>query len=166
MRRALIISSLLCSLLVSSCGKKHKARIPVPLPPQPAPAAPAPAPSEPASENASHPVHHRAPAAPAPAPSAAPARPASAAPIQLGDMLSPDEQQKLSAAIDASVARANRNLAALSGRTLSSGQRETVNQIRSFLKQAENARSTDLQAARSLAERADLLSRDLLQNLR
>ncbi len=80
-------------------------------------------------------------------------------------MLSPAEQRDLNQAIDQSIARANRNLASLAAYKLTAAQQETALRVRTFLKQAQAARASDLEAARSLAERADLLSRDLVQGL-
>ncbi len=127
---------------------------------------------------ATHRTHHRAhhkpstPAAaetapkpgPAPAASATPPQPP-AAPLQLGAILTPEQRRALVEAIDASTARARHNLSVISIYHLTPSQTETANQIRSFLRQAQATRDSDPEAARSLAERADLLSRDLLQSV-
>jgi hypothetical protein len=56
-------------------------------------------------------------------------------------------------------------LAKLDGKRLSPEQMETANRIRTFRKQAEQAREQDLVTAVSLAKRADLLAKDLLERL-
>jgi hypothetical protein len=78
-------------------------------------------------------------------------------------LLTPEQRRALVEAIDASTARARHNLSVISIYHLTPTQTETANQIRSFLKQAQAARDSDPEAASSLAERADLLSRELLQ---
>ena len=81
-------------------------------------------------------------------------------------MLSPEQQQQLTRQVDDYMHRAWRNLQSASRLRLNANQKETADQIEVFLKQAEAARASDLEAARSLSERAELLSRDLLQSLR
>lgn len=78
-------------------------------------------------------------------------------------MLTPERQQALSQEVDRSLSRARRNLAALAGKHLDAAGREAERQVKSFIQQAQTARASDLEASRSLAERADLLSRDLLR---
>jgi hypothetical protein len=51
------------------------------------------------------------------------------------------------------------------GKNLNPAQSEILNRIRTFQKQAEEAREQDLVTAVSLARRADLLARDLLERL-
>ncbi len=66
-------------------------------------------------------------------------------------------------AIDESLDRVKKVLAALSKRNLNAEQSETVNRITTFQKQAEQAREAqDLANAELLAKRADLLAQDLL----
>lgn len=104
---------------------------------------------------------------PAPPPSAAATQPPlSNQPLRLGAMLSPEQQQQLTRQVDDYMHRARRNLQSASRLRLNANQKETADQIEVFLKQAEAARASDLEAARSLSERAELLSRDLLQSLR
>jgi hypothetical protein len=81
-------------------------------------------------------------------------------------MLSPEQENQLKQQIDGSLYSAQQNLAKTRGRALDQDQRETARQIESFIKQAQATRASDLEAARSLAERADLLSRDLVKSLR
>jgi hypothetical protein len=58
-----------------------------------------------------------------------------------------------------------RALETLGRKSLAGDQNDVVELIRTFQKQAEQAREQDLVTAVSLARRADLLARDLLQRL-
>jgi type IV secretory pathway VirB10-like protein len=98
------------------------------------------------------------PSTPAPAPSVK-----TAEPLKLSPMLSENEQRELNAAIKDLIDRAERNLMAARARNLNSDQKEMVRQAEVFMTQAQSTRATDLTAARSLAERAELLSREALK---
>jgi hypothetical protein len=100
-----------------------------------------------------------APAATAPSPT--PAAPVAAPAPKLGDVLTANEQQKYTAAIDQSLSKAQTSLNAIGTRQLNKNQQADVEQIRNFIKQAETARSSDPAGAKSLAERAEVLARDL-----
>jgi hypothetical protein len=117
-------------------------------PPQPAPAA-------------AKPIRSAAPtpAPPAPTPAAPPA-PAQPAP-KLGDILSADDQKQFSASIDQSLSRAQVSLNSIGGRQLNKDQQAQAEQIHNFMKQAQVTRGSDLAGAKSLAERAEVLARDL-----
>ncbi len=78
-------------------------------------------------------------------------------------MLSEAEQRELNAAIKDLIERAERNLALARSRNLSAQQKEMIRQAEVFVSQAQSTRETDLNAARSLAERAELLSREALR---
>jgi hypothetical protein len=117
-------------------------------PPQPLPAAKKPARSATAPAT---------PAAPAPTPATTPAAP----PPKLGDILTADEQKQFSASIDQSLSRAQASLNSIAGRTLNKDQQAQVDQIRNFMQQAQTTRASDPSGAKSLAERADVLARDL-----
>jgi hypothetical protein len=119
-----------------------------PKKPAPPPAASAPAPSV---------------SAPAPAPAAA--DPATPAP-KLGDILTADEQKQYNASIDQSLAHAQTSLSQIEERHLTPAQADEVEQIASFIKQAQAARAADLTGAKSLAERAEVLAKDLAAALR
>jgi hypothetical protein len=119
-------------------------KVPPPAPAAKKPARPAPAPA--ATLPAPPPAGPPAPAAPAP---------------KLGDVLTADEQQKYTAAIDQSLSKAQTSLNAIGARQLNKDQQADVEQIRNFIKQAETARSSDPAGAKSLAERAEVLARDL-----
>ena len=56
-------------------------------------------------------------------------------------------------------------LAIAAGKNLNANQSEIVNRIRTFQKQAEQAREQDLVTAVNLARRADLLAQDLIKRL-
>jgi hypothetical protein len=99
------------------------------------------------------------PAVSAPAPTAPSAPPAP--PPKLGDILTPDEQKQYSASIDQSLSHAQTSLNSIAGRTLNKAQQAEVEQIRNFMQQAQDTRGSDLGGAKSLAERAEVLARDL-----
>ena len=164
--------------------------VPLPSPPAAnQPASPGPAPAAPSSETPSpgttthaqesspyqvnkppHPAAAKKPArsaaAPAtsPAPSAlAPTAPSAppAPPPKLGDILTPDERKQYGASIDRSLTHAQTSLNSIAGRQLNKDQQTEVEQIRNFMQQAQGIRASDLGGAKSLAERAEVLARDL-----
>ncbi len=103
-----------------------------------------------------------APPAPGPAPAPAPAAPAP----QLGDILTPDQQREYNTAIDQSLSHAQASLGSIANRQLSKEQQGILGQIRSFIQQAQETRKSDLQGAKSLAERAEVLAGDLAASFR
>jgi ATP-dependent exoDNAse (exonuclease V) beta subunit len=82
---------------------------------------------------------------------------------QLAPMLSEEEQRNYDAAIAELVGRARQNLAKAKGRTLSQDMQDIVQRAEEILARAEQQRKQDPAAAKSLAERAELLSRELVQ---
>jgi hypothetical protein len=122
-------------------------------PPAPPPAAPKP--------TRRNPPRPAAPATPAPTP-AAPAAPAP----QLGIILTPDQQRQYNSDIDQSLQRADASLKSIGSRQLSSEQQASLDEARNFIRQAQATRATDLPAALRLAERADVLARNLAGSLR
>jgi hypothetical protein len=61
------------------------------------------------------------------------------------------------------LATTNSNLEKISGQTLSPTQQETVKQVRGYISEAKNAEASgDLDSARNLALKAQLLSNDLI----
>lgn len=64
------------------------------------------------------------------------------------------------------ITSARLSLASIQNRSLNPEQKAAVTQIRVFLDQAEDARKNDLIRANNLAERADVLARDLVAGLR
>jgi hypothetical protein len=79
--------------------------------------------------------------------------------------LSPAQAQELERQVNERLARARAALRSIEGRTLSREQGSVLNQIRTFMEQAEEARRTDLLRARNLAERAEVLALDLARQL-
>jgi hypothetical protein len=77
-----------------------------------------------------------------------------------------DEQRQLSASIDQSLSRAQASLNSLKNRQLNKDQQGEAEQIRNFIKQAQAARIADPAGAKSLAERAEVLARDLAATFR
>ncbi len=85
---------------------------------------------------------------------------------QLVPMLTPAQRHELERSVTDRIYRAQNLLASISQRQLNAEQEEIVGQIRTFLKQAEEARSSDLLRANNLAERAHVLAEDLVRRLR
>jgi hypothetical protein len=97
---------------------------------------------------------------------AAPATPAEQTPTpRLGQIYTADQAREYNRAIDESLDRVRKALAAVSGRNLTPEQNQIADSIRTFQRQAESAREQDLVFAVSLARRADLLAKDLLDRL-
>ncbi len=170
MKPSWIVVPLLFAVAVceSSCQKKVAA----PLPPVPA-AQPATVPdttqetTPPPATPPATPAPARRPSRPA-APSTPPANtpPASQQPLRLGDMLTPEQQRQYNTAIDQALGRAQANLAAVANRQLTNQQQATLAQVQNFIEQAQTTRRSDLAGAKSLAERADVLARDLAKSVR
>lgn len=80
-------------------------------------------------------------------------------------MFSSEELREHTRTLDESLDRVNRALAVVEGKNLTPDQKEIAERIRTFRKQAEQAREQDLLTAVSLARRADLLAKDLLERL-
>jgi hypothetical protein len=91
--------------------------------------------------------------------------PESPAPPRLAQMYTAEEKRENTRTLDESLDRVNRELATIEGKNLTAEQKETAERIRTFKKQAEQAREQDLPTAVSLARRADLLAKDLLERL-
>ena len=117
----------------------------IPTPPSEEKRAPRPAPRVPAAAET--------PPPPAPAP-------------QLVPMLTPAQRQELERSVNDRIGRAQNILASIAGRRLRREQQDMAGQIRTFLKQAEEARGTDLLRANNLAERAEVLAQNLARRLR
>ncbi|MCC6395140.1 MAG: hypothetical protein IT167_31405 [Bryobacterales bacterium] len=97
---------------------------------------------------------------------ATPASPPPATVPRLGQILTPEESKDYSRRLETALDHVKSALVIIQGKTLNRQDKETADRIRSFVTQAEQARDQDLVSAVSLAERADLLSRDLLDRLR
>ena len=117
----------------------------IPTPPSEEKRAPRPAPRVPAAAET--------PPPPAPAP-------------QLVPMLTPAQRQELERSVNDRIGRAQNILGSILGKRLSGEQEDMVGQIRTFLKQAEEARGTDLLRANNLAERSEVLAQNLARRLR
>jgi len=107
-------------------------------------------------------------------PTPAPARPSATppataeppvAPPRLAQMFTPEELRANTRALNDSLEKVNRALTILEGKNLTAEQKEIVERIRGFRKQAEQAREEDLVTAVTLARRADLLAKDLIERL-
>ncbi len=184
----------LFAVFESSCHKRRVA-VPVPPPaqspapeatqPATAPPATAPAQTPPASPPKDEPKYQnnrpapppesqppqaqpprrpaqRPPNSPPPetVPSAQPSKPP-----RLGDILTPEQERQYNAAIDQSLTGAQASLGSIANHQLTKDQQGVVGQIQSFIQQAQATRKSNLAAARSLAERAFVLARDLERSL-
>ena len=142
-------------LLEAACHKTT----PLPSPPQ------VPAPAQTPSPEGRRP--HTTPTPPL---QSAPETPVPAQPAQpdfrLGTTLTPQQQRENDRLIDQHIQHANQALTSIGNRQLTSEQKATVAQIRGFIEQAQQMRTTDVLRARSIAERADVLTRDLLTRLK
>ncbi len=178
---------LLLAVSAIACGKQSKPVLATPATPAAAAAptapieqsspAPAQVPNEPpavlpptaaATPPAEEPVQTKKPKrASRPVAPATPASPPpSNQPLRLGEMLTPEQERQYNAAMDQSLRRAQANIAVVSKRRLSSEQKGIVAQVQSFMEQAQSTRKTNLTAAKSLAERADVLARDLARTVK
>ena len=82
----------------------------------------------------------------------------------LGELIKPESQAEIERFIATSLDRAQQNITRLHARTPTPEQLRGIAQVEVFIRQAQDARRTnDFSNARSLAERADLLSQDLLR---
>jgi hypothetical protein len=87
------------------------------------------------------------------------------APPRLAQMFTPEELKENTRTLDECLERVNRALTVVEAKNLTADQKETVLRIRTLRKQAEQAREQDLLTAVSLAKRADLFAKDLLERL-
>jgi hypothetical protein len=171
----------LAALTVSGCGKNIVRAAPpsvtTPPPSEPAPrpvaASPAPvaAPEMPATMPAPVAISAPtpAPARPRPAPVAAapePPKPTAAPTPQISPMLTPQAQQRLTRQTTDDIVAANRNLRRAEGIPLNASQNDLVEKVQGFLKQADDAiRANDWVRAQGLAQKAQVLSADLVKSL-
>jgi hypothetical protein len=84
---------------------------------------------------------------------------------KLGPLFTPEQTREYTKNLDDSLERVKNQLAALSKKRLNAEQVVTLDRIRTFQKQAEQARQEDLVTAVNLARRADALAQDLLGRL-
>jgi len=84
---------------------------------------------------------------------------------RLGEMLTPEELREHAISFDRSLRESRSMLAQILKHKLTTDQSQSVARIQTFLRQAEEARRSDLVAAVNLARRAELLAKDLLDQL-
>ncbi len=142
--------ALLVLILVLVGCRKQRPVVATPTPPAVAPPAVATPPTPARRTDPSRTTRPRA-APPAATPT----------PPVLQEMLSEPQRQALRAEYEAYLQQAEAALAGTSNRSLSVAQQNLVSQIRSLLAQARQLQATDLSAAHNLAERADVLAREL-----
>ncbi|HYL75987.1 MAG TPA: hypothetical protein VEU96_17385 [Bryobacteraceae bacterium] len=136
---------------------------PAPTTTQPPPPTPTPPPEEQPKPPVRRPPQRTTPANPATPPNSPPAP---NQPPRLGTLLTPEQQRQFSNDIDRSLRRAQASLHSIGNRQLTADQHERVVQVESFIQQAQAARKSNLAGAKSLAERAEVLARDLVASLR
>jgi hypothetical protein len=81
-------------------------------------------------------------------------------------VISPQLKHRMDAEIDRAVHNAQMSLQSLTGKNLSAQQQLAAAQAGSFLRQAVEIRKQDLSSARSLAQRAEVIARDLAKSVR
>jgi hypothetical protein len=81
-------------------------------------------------------------------------------------MTTPEQERELNGQIDQMLSNAEATLNTLHSRPLTRDQEAAVAQVQSFIRQARESRKSDLPGARSLAQRAEILSRDLAASIR
>ena len=137
-------------VFATACHKKAPAPPPAPAPEQtPPPATVAPKTSR------------RTPA------QASPAAPSPEAPdFRLGQAVTAGEIRENNIELERRLRHAGEMLTRIGNRALTRDQKRTLAQIKGFMTQARQMRSTDVASARSLAERADVLATDLVSRLK
>ncbi len=102
--------------------------------------------------------HHTAPAA-EPEPEKVPGTP------QIAPQISPQDQQRAQGDTNTDLQTARQNLASVSGRRMNATQQDLADKIRGFMQQARDAMTAgDWKSARNLAEKARVLSIDLIHS--
>ena len=86
-------------------------------------------------------------------------------PPRLGQVFTAEQLRDFNRSYDDSLDRVRKAVAAMEKKNLNAEQAQTLESIRAFQKQAEQAHEQDLLTAVNLARRADLLARDLLGRL-
>jgi len=81
-------------------------------------------------------------------------------------MLTPEQQRQYNADIDQSLERTQTSLRSIVNRQLAPQQQADLDEIHNFIRQAEATRGADLPAAKRLAERGEVLARNLEKSLR
>jgi hypothetical protein len=87
------------------------------------------------------------------------------APPQISPILTPADQQRLTRLSTDQIRIAERNLQLAAGRRLNAGQNDLAEKVRGFLSQAHEAiRANDWVRAQNLAEKAQVLSAELVKS--
>ena len=141
------------SCLTESCKKHQSAPTPAPIPT----AQRVPKPKR------AHARTIQPPASPAPPNSPGPLGAGATAP-QLGQIVSASDQRQYNLLIDQSLSQTQSSLDGLTNRKLTPEQEYSVRAIREFMQQANTARKVDLVSAKALADKAQVLARDLVRN--
>lgn len=98
-------------------------------------------------------------------PATGPVTPETLPPPRLAQIFTPEQMRENTKALDESLDKVNREVTQLEGKNLNAEQKETVERIKTFRKQAEQVREQDLMTAVILAKRAEVLAKDLLEHL-
>jgi hypothetical protein len=85
---------------------------------------------------------------------------------QLVPIVPPAEQASRNREIDELVQRTEESLARIGNRKLDARQKLDVARARTFIRQAQELRQTDLTGARNMAQRAVLLAESVVSSLR
>lgn len=192
LRGALLLIAISVPLLLSSCAKRKadasppaptpvippstaKAPLSVPqtqvelLPPQPIPVAAIPArptTAPPIAGPEPPPVQPKPPSRTTPAAPTVVETPPPTAPVpQLGRLLTADQRREYNRVISENVLAAQASLDLLQKRPIGEAQRSSMERVRSFLVQVDEARGSDLELARNLSDRARLLAEDMVRNM-
>src|SRR5713226_9005054 len=163
--RQIVILALLFTMAlgVSGCKKRTVHAAPPAVAPAP-PAQPVPTPSTP-PETPPVPAPAPPPVKPSPA-KLRPPDPPKPAPPQISPRLSPQEQAAAERHTNEDINVAERNLQVAYGKQLNASQHDLVEKIRGFLGQAREAmRAADWVRARNLAQKAQVLSVELVNSL-
>ena len=169
--RKIALALLLFAVMLGASGcKKRTVHAGPPVPPMAPPAEPAPAnPTPPATKPETPPEAQPAPppVAPTPKPPAKPRLdPPKPAPPQISPGMTAEEQAQAERRTNEGINAAERNLQAAYGRQLNAAQHDLVEKIRGFLAQAREAiRASDWVRARNLAQKARVLSVELINSL-
>jgi hypothetical protein len=185
-RAGLAVLWLLVTVSMSGCFFRKQVRVFNPPPPPPPQTVPAPEPptlpppqlesvgfgSQPPSlPDGEIPELPGPPKPPPPRRSPVAATPKPPLPVEtqpvpkLGQIFTAQQLRDYNRSLDESLDRVRKALEVLARKSLTAEQSETAERIRTFQKQAEQARGQDLVTAVSLARRADLLAQDLLTRL-
>lgn len=81
----------------------------------------------------------------------------------LAEILTPQEAEDLTRALNQSLSSARRTVSTVSQRPLTADQMQTVKLVLAFVSQAEQARQSDLPLAAQLAHRAEVLADSLIR---